>query len=77
MPFAKTECPISRDHFRAHAKGIVVNILGQNVLLAAKEFSTGSFGWHAGEKILVDVGGTKVRVQLGINLTVVGSKPQE
>ena len=39
-----------------------------------KEFSTGSFGWNLNTKVIVDVGGQPVNVQVGMNLTVVGSK---
>jgi len=39
-----------------------------------KEFSTGSFGWYLNGKILVPIDGKNVSVQVGMNLTVVGSK---
>ena len=52
-----------------------------NVPLQAevKEFSTGSLGWYLNGKTSIDVGGKLVSVQIGMNLTIVGSKelPQE
>jgi len=39
-----------------------------------KEFSTGSFGWYLNGKIVVTVDGKPCSVQVGMNLTVVGSK---
>jgi hypothetical protein len=75
----KTTCPISRSEFRAKAKPVTVTI--GNVPLAAevKEFSTGSLGWYLNGKTMIDIGGTPVSVQIGLNLTIVGSKdlPQE
>jgi hypothetical protein len=39
-----------------------------------KEFSTGSLGWYLNGKTMVEVDGLPVAVQIGLNLTVVGSK---
>jgi hypothetical protein len=72
--FRKTECPVSRDEFLAEAKGVEVTINGQVVLALVKEFSTGSFGWHHGDKLTVKVGDTLVKVQVGLTMTVIGSK---
>jgi hypothetical protein len=71
---AKTTCPISRQEFRDHAKGIKVAIGDSTVLADAREFSTGSLGWYANGKITVDINGKPVSVQVGLNLTIVGSK---
>lgn len=70
----KAECPVSRAHFRQHAKPIVASINGQSVTLEVKFFDTGSVGFFAGERIKLDVGGVIVPFQLGINLTAIGSK---
>ena len=43
-------------------------------LADVKEFSTGSFGWYLNGKIVVNVDGKPCSVQVGMNLTVVGSK---
>ncbi len=66
---------ISRKHFRQFAKAMAVSLGDHHSMVAApKEFSTGSLGWFVGDKIVVNVGGQPVTVQVGINLTVVGSK---
>jgi hypothetical protein len=74
MSFRKTECNVSRDEFVGQAKGLQVSIDGQTVLAQVKDFSTGSFGWHHGDKLMVKVGDKLVKVQVGLTLTVVGSK---
>jgi hypothetical protein len=70
----KTECPISRQDFVSQAKSVEVTINGQPTLAMVKEFSTGSFGWHHGDKLTIKVGDTLVKVQVGLTLTVIGSK---
>ena len=70
---AKTTCPITRAQFR-DAKPVEITINGSPMLADPREFSTGSLGWYLNGKTVVDVNGTKVTVQVGINLTVVGSK---
>jgi hypothetical protein len=70
----KTNCPITRAEFRQNAKPITVNINGVPLQAEVKEFSTGSLGWYLNGKTNIDVGGTLVSVQIGMNLTVVGSK---
>ena len=70
----KTVCPISREQFLAQAKSVEVTINGQPTLAQVKEFSTGSFGWHHGDKVTIRVRDTLVKVQVGLTLTVIGSK---
>ena len=72
--FRKTVCPVSREQFRADAKAVEVVINEQPVLAEVKEFQTGSFGWHHGDKVTIRVGDTLVKVQVGLTLTVIGSK---
>jgi hypothetical protein len=72
--FRKTLCPISRDAFVAQAREVEVTINGQPVMAQVKEFSTGSFGWHHGDKVTLKVGDTLMKVQVGLTLTVIGSK---
>jgi hypothetical protein len=49
--------------------------IGEVPLLAeVKEFSTGSLGWFLNGKTTMDVGGKTVTVQIGLNMTIVGSK---
>jgi hypothetical protein len=71
---AKTICPISRSDFHAKAKAISVTINNIPMQAVVKEFSTGSLGWNLNGKMTLDVGGTPVNVQIGMNLTIVGSK---
>jgi len=71
---AKTNCPISRSQFRAKAKPVTVTINNVPLQAAVKEFSTGSLGWYLNGKTTIEVDGTPVSVQIGLNLTVVGSK---
>jgi hypothetical protein len=75
----KTTCPITRAQFRAGARPIDVTINGVPMRAEVKEFSTGSLGWYVNGKTNVDVGGVSVPVQIGLNLTIVGSKdvPQD
>jgi hypothetical protein len=44
------------------------------MLAEVKQFSTGSFGWYMNGKTVVTVDGKTVSVQIGMNMTVVGSK---
>jgi hypothetical protein len=74
MTVRKTECPVSREVFLSQAKGVEVVINGQTVVADVREFSTGSFGWHLGDKVTLKVGDTLVRVQMGLTMTVIGSK---
>ncbi len=76
----KTVCPISRADFSAKAKPVVNKFNNEEeIAVPVKLFSTGSLGWYLNRKIEVDVGGVKVPVQIGLNLTIVGSKelPQD
>lgn len=70
---AKT-CPVSRAEFREHAQPVKIEINGVTHTAEVKEFSTGSFGWYLNGKSTIEVGGKTVSVQIGMNLTVVGSK---
>jgi hypothetical protein len=71
---AKTSCPITRAQFRNHAKTVSVTINGVPLQAAVKEFSTGSLGWYLNGKTTIEVDGVPVSVQIGLNLTIVGSK---
>ena len=70
----KTSCPISRTEFTEHAKPVSVKIGDKDYTAIPKEFSTGSLGWNINDKVTIDIGGKLVTVQIGMNLTVVGSK---
>jgi hypothetical protein len=72
-------CPITRSEFRTNAKHLTATIDGQTVLVPVKDFSTGSFGWYSNGKMTLQVNGKAVTVQIGLTLTIVGSKevPQD
>ncbi len=71
---AKTMCPISRKDFAEKAKPVEVIIDGNKMLAVNREFSTGSMGWNISSKMTIMVGDTPLMVQVGLNLTIVGSK---
>ena len=71
---AKTTCAISRKQFSENAKPIEVVINGVPMSAEVKEFSTGSLGWYLNGKMTVKIGDTPVTVQIGMNMTIVGSK---
>ena len=70
----KTSCPVSRSDFRAHAKPVSVVVNNVPLIAEVKEFSTGSLGWYLNGKVSVKIGDTSVTVQIGMNMTIVGSK---
>ena len=70
----KTKSAITRAEFRESAKPIKVVINDIPMMAEVKEFSTGSLGWYSNAKTTIDVGGKQVSVQIGMNLTIVGSK---
>jgi hypothetical protein len=71
---AKTTCPIDRATFRANAKPVSVQIDGVPIIAPVKEFSTGSLGWYLNGKTTIRVNGVPCDVQIGMNLTIIGSK---
>jgi hypothetical protein len=71
---AKTPCPIDRGDFLKSASAVTFEIAGTPVTAEPREFSTGSFGWYFTGKVNIEVNGKKLPVQVGCNLTVVGSK---
>lgn len=71
---AKSPCPVTREQFAEKAEPLKIVINGHELLAEVKEFSTGSFGWYLNGKVVVPIDGKSVSVQVGMNLTVVGSK---
>jgi hypothetical protein len=69
--------PISRTQFIEKAEPVKIVIAGQEVIADKKEFSTGSFGWYYNGKVNITVDGKLLPIQVGLNLTVVGSKEAE
>ena len=74
---AKTPCPVTKTQFLEKAEGVRVTIGGNEMLADKREFSTGSFGWYLNGKTTITVDGKALAVQVGLNLTVVGSKEAE
>lgn len=70
----KTACSITRADFNAHAQPLEVTIAGIPMVADVKEFSTGSLGWNTNTKVTLRVGEKPVNVQVGLNITIVGSK---
>ena len=70
---SKTTCPITRAQFK-QAKPVEVVINGVPMSAEVKEFSTGSLGWYLNGKMTIKIGETAVTVQIGMNMTIVGSK---
>lgn len=70
----KTVCPITRKQFKELAKNLPLTIAGIPHIAEVKEFGTGSFGWYMNDKVFIPIGDKEVKVQIGMNLTVVGSK---
>ena len=70
----KTTCPVTRAEFVSNVKPVLILIGDQKLQAEVKEFSTGSLGWYLNGKAFIDVGGTSVPVQVGLNLTIIGSK---
>lgn len=71
---AKSACPLSLAQFLDKAEPLKISIQGQEMLAEVKSFSTGSFGWYLNGKTVMTIDGKVVSVQIGMNLTVVGSK---
>ena len=71
---AKSPCPVTRTQFVEKAEPLKVVINDKELTALVKEFSTGSFGWNVNEKMTVVVDGKALSVQVGMNMTVVGSK---
>lgn len=70
----KTICPLTRPEFLEKAKPLAITIDGVPMTAPPREFSTGSLGWNLNNKTTMDIGGTTVTVQIGMNVTLVGSK---
>ena len=71
---AKTSCPVTRKQFTEKAEPVRISINGNEMLAEVKEFSTGSFGWYLNGKTIITIDGKPCNVQVGLNLTLVGSK---
>ncbi len=70
----KSVCPITRHQFWEKAEAVKMTLNGQELIVPTKEFSSGSLGWYYNGKATVMIDGVAVQVQLGLTLTIVGSK---
>jgi hypothetical protein len=70
----KTACPVTAAQFMEKAEPLKISINGQEMLAEVKSFSTGSFGWYLNGKTVISVDGKALSIQIGMNMTVVGSK---
>ena len=66
----KTTCPITREQFRTRARPVTITIGEVPSVVPTKEFSTGSLGWYLNGKTVIEINGTPVSVQIGVNLTI-------
>lgn len=71
---AKSTCPVTRGEFLQDAQPVEVTINGIPMTAEVKEFATGSLGWYLNGKTNIKVGEKSVSVQIGMNMTIVGSK---
>ncbi len=71
---AKSQLSLTRAEFRESAKPVEIVINGVPLVAEVKEFSTGSLGWYLNAKTTMRIGEKPVNVQVGLNLTIVGSK---
>jgi hypothetical protein len=74
---AKSPCPLTKTQFLDKAEPVTIHIGNSEIVADKREFSTGSFGWYYNGKTTVMVDGKPLSVQVGLNLTVVGSKEAE
>lgn len=70
----KTTCPITRAAFLSKAPKIKIQIGEHKFDATPREFATKSLGWYVNGKISIEIDGVEVPVQVGLNLTLVGSK---
>lgn len=71
---SKAPAPVSKTQFMEKAEPVKIVLNGNEMLAERREFSTGSFGWYLNGKTTITVDGKPCNVQVGLNLTVVGSK---
>jgi hypothetical protein len=67
---------MSKDQFGQFAKPLRVLIEETTIHALPKRFSTGSVGWNANAKTQIVVNGEALEIQVGVNLTVIGTKDQ-
>jgi hypothetical protein len=71
---SRTNCPVSRAQFQTTATALDVKVGDQALAALPREFSTGSFGYQGNGKVILMIDGKPALCQVGINVTVIGSK---
>jgi len=69
------QCPVTKEQFEDHAKDVIVQMEGNVLVAKPDKFQSGSFGWKLNGKATIVVDGVKIPVQVGMNITCIGSKP--
>lgn len=76
MPAAKKPARKQATVTLSDLQAVTVTIGGSPAVAAPRQFSTGSIGWMMNGKVNVIVDGKPVLCQVGMNIIVVGSKPE-
>lgn len=75
MPRSKrTACPITREQFRKHVKPLPMTVEDQKFSVVPWWFGTGSLGWYMSGRLIHEVDGVPVAVQMNCTFTLIGSK---
>lgn len=67
-------CPISRRAFLDKAPPLKIDLGGNLFMATPRQFTTGSLGWNSNTKVQVIIDGVPMLCQVGLNVTVLGSK---
>lgn len=70
----KNALNLTRAQFAANAKEILLSTIAGNCVGKPRKNSTGSVGWNCNGKGVVPCGESLLNVQIGGNVTVIGSK---
>ena len=65
---------LTRNKFLSSAPDMEFELWGNKLLGKPRAFTSDNMGWYTGGKIEFEVGGKKVWGQIGVNLTIMGSK---
>ncbi|KAK3241220.1 hypothetical protein CYMTET_48994 [Cymbomonas tetramitiformis] len=65
---------MSGKQFESKAETLNVDVFGNIISGPPRTFTSGNRGWYAGGKIEIQVGGKKLWAQVGMNVSIIGSK---
>ena len=68
---------MTKAEFLEKAPNITIEVAGNRAVGPPRVFTSGNHGWWTGGKILVELGDKLVWAQLGVNITLLGSKTWE